>query len=100
EILNGIVNHAWLRTVVADEGVATSEMVLEVQANQRQYLELRLPERAQVLSLTVAERSVRPSVREPDGVTLIPLAGAGEAGERFLVRVAYETRHPRRFWNG
>jgi hypothetical protein len=60
-----------LTTVVSEDGQMMTEMSLAVRNNARQYLEIALPEGAQVWSVFVAGQPVRPSRR--DGKLLLPM---------------------------
>jgi len=92
-VIDTIVNRMYLQSVVSEEGMMSSDAVLQVQTRGRQYLELLLPEKSNILSLTVNGAAERPSVRETDGHLLIPMgqAMAGGGDREVLVRLFYET---------
>jgi hypothetical protein len=95
-VLTTIVNRMHLETVLSREGLATTEMLLEVQNNQRQYLELRLPggsgaDGSRILSLFVAGKAVRPAHRE-DGTTMVRMIQSAASDQAFFIRMVYETR--------
>jgi hypothetical protein len=97
-VLTTIINRAHLETVLHEDGVAKTELTLEVQNNQRQYLELRLPagtgpEGSRIQSLFVAGKAVRPARRE-DGTTMVRMIQSAAAREVFFIRMVYETQVP------
>ncbi len=95
-VLTTIIQRAHFETVVSAEGASTTELILMVQNNQRQYLELRLPgfgseAEAKILSLTVAGKPVRPA-RRGDGTTMIRMIKSASAKEAFPIRMVYESK--------
>lgn len=76
ETLQALVDEARLTTVVADDGQMMTELALSVRNNGRQFLEVTLPEGAQVWSAFVAGQAVRPGVRA--GKLLLPLERAAD----------------------
>jgi hypothetical protein len=77
EVLQALVDNARLTTVVADDGQMMTELALSVRNNGRQFLEITLPQGAQVWSAFVAGQAVKPSLR--DGKLLLPLERSGDA---------------------
>jgi hypothetical protein len=87
EVLQALVEDARLTTVVADDGQMMTELALSVRNNGRQFLEIALPQGAQVWSAFVAGQAVRPSVR--NGKLLLPLErGADTATAVELIYVS------------
>jgi hypothetical protein len=76
EVLQALADNVRLTTVVAEAGHMMSELALSLRNNGRQYLEVTLPERAQVWSAFVAGQAVRPSVRA--GKLLLPIERDGD----------------------
>jgi hypothetical protein len=75
EVLQALAESVRLTTVVAEDGQIMTEMALSVRNNARQYLELELPETAQVWSAFVGGQPVRPSRK--NGKLLIPMERTG-----------------------
>jgi hypothetical protein len=71
EVLQALAENVRLTTVVAEDGQIMTEMALSVRNNARQYLEMELPETAQVWSAFVGGQPVRPSRK--NGKLLIPM---------------------------
>jgi hypothetical protein len=75
EVLQALAENVRLTTVVAEDGQIMTEMALSVRNNARQYLEMELPETAQVWSAFVGGQPVRPSRK--NGKLLIPMERTG-----------------------
>jgi len=71
EVLQALADSVRLTTVVSEDGQRMTEMSLAMRNNARQYLEVMLPEGAQVWSAFVSGQAVRPSQR--DGKLLLPM---------------------------
>jgi hypothetical protein len=87
EVLQALVDNVRLTTVVADDGQMMTEAAFAVRNNGRQYLEVALPQGAEVWSAFVAGGAVRPSVRE--GRLLLPLERASADEAAIPVQVTY-----------
>jgi prepilin-type processing-associated H-X9-DG protein len=87
EVLQALVDNVRLTTVVAEDGQMMTEVAFAVRNNGRQYLEITLPQGAEVWSAFVAGGAVRPSVRE--GRLLLPLERAGADEAAIPVQVTY-----------
>jgi len=75
EVLQALAENVRLTTVVAEDGQLMTEMALSVRNNARQYLEMELPESAEVWSAFVGGQPVRPSRK--NGKVLIPMERSG-----------------------
>jgi hypothetical protein len=102
-VLQALADVALLETVIAEERTARTELALLLQSNQRQYLELVLPERSEVLTAFVDGRMVRPARRE-DGTLLLEMPRDSAGGDRrFVTRLVYQTQladSPMGWWGG
>ncbi|HUJ70987.1 MAG TPA: hypothetical protein VLZ30_02005, partial [Verrucomicrobiae bacterium] len=96
EVLQALADNVRLTTVVAEDGQMMTEATFAVRNNGRQYLEITLPNGAEVWSAFVAGSPVRPSLRE--GRLLLPLerAGADEAAIQVQVTYVSSQRFPAR----
>ena len=74
KILDAIINRCQLTSVLTKEYHTTNEMIYEIQNNGRQFLELTMPEKSKIMSLSVDGKQIRHSRRESDGMVLIPLS--------------------------
>jgi hypothetical protein len=86
EVLQALAEDARLTTVISEDGQMMTEMSLSVRNNARQFLEVVLPEGAQVWSAFVAGQPVRPS-RE-GGKLLLPMERSGSE-ETVAVELTY-----------
>ena len=86
-VLQALADNVRLATVVAEDGQMMTEATFAVRNNGRQYLEVALPQGAEVWSAFVAGSPVRPSVRE--GRLLLPLERAGADEAAIQVQVTY-----------
>ena len=87
EVLQALVDSARFTSVVADDGQMMTEMSLSVRNNGRQFLEIALPDGANVWSAFVAGQPVRPSVR--DGKLLLPIQSSGADNGTLAVDLTY-----------
>jgi hypothetical protein len=86
EVLQALVDNAQFTSVVADDGQMMTEMSLSVRNNGRQFLEVALPNGANVWSAFVAGQPVRPSLR--DGKLLLPIQQS-RADDAISVELTY-----------
>lgn len=84
-----VISHMHLNTVVPAEGRATTEAFLVVRNNDRQYLELKLPEGANIRAVRVDGKNETPRHGE-DGTVRIPLLANLGKDQAFLVALAYD----------
>jgi type II secretory pathway pseudopilin PulG len=71
EVLEALIDHARLTTVIADDGQVMTEMALAVRNNGRQFLELQLPKDTRVWSAFVDSQPVR--LNQQGDRLLVPL---------------------------
>ncbi|MFV1957910.1 MAG: hypothetical protein ACC662_00715 [Planctomycetota bacterium] len=83
-----VVSHLHLDTVVHGDR-ATTEAYFVVRNNDRQYLELRLPEDATIRAVRVDGKSRTPR-RGEEGAILVPLLSGLGKDQAFVVAVAYD----------
>jgi len=86
-----VVRHAHLKTVIPEEGEATTTAYLEILNNDRQFLAFRLPAGARVLQLEVAGDVKKPRIGE-GGVMLAELKTGLAKDAAFRVALVYT--HP------
>jgi hypothetical protein len=81
--------------LVTEDGKMLVHSRMAVRNNQRNFLKLNLPASAELWSVTVAGRPIRPG-RAPDGSLLVPLekTRTGEEAPAFAVEVVYMDRVP------
>src|SRR5581483_7724085 len=89
------VEEAAYNALVTEDGKMLVNARLAVRNNQRSFLKLTLPASANLWSVSVAGRPIRPG-RAPDGSLLVPLekTRGGEESPAFVVEVAYLDRVP------
>jgi len=87
EVLQVLVDSAQFTSVVADDGQMMTEMSLAVHNNGRQFLEIALPDGANVWSAFAAGQPVRPSLRE--GKLLLPIQQSGTDDGAVTVELTY-----------
>lgn len=94
-VLQGLVDRALLRTVVAEDGQCLTRLELTVRNNGRQSLAVDLPEGSTVWSAFVDGRPVRPGRR--NGTMLLPLDRTREADQVLQLELTYvgRVRFPR-----
>jgi len=78
-LADGAVTLAHYAAALGDDGVVRVLGRLELLTRGRPWLEMRLPEGAELLEVVVAGRPGRPS-RRADGAVVIPLGDSGAAG--------------------
>lgn len=91
DVLVTLLDRAQAVSMMTSDGRRLTQVVYEVRNNRRQYLDLFLPEGAELWSASVAGRAVQPS-RGPKGQILLPLvrsASSGGALSGFSVEVVY-----------
>jgi hypothetical protein len=86
-VLQGLVDHARLRTVLADDGQQMTQMELTIRNKGRQSLALSLPSELHVWSAFVDGRPVRPTRRGE--VLLLPLEHSENADAPVVVELIY-----------
>ena len=96
EVLNALAEQANLTTVISEDGQTMTELALSVRNNARQYLELALPEGAQVWSAFVNGTAVRPAMN--GGKLLVPLERLSGSSAPDKVELTYvgQTAFPRK----
>jgi hypothetical protein len=87
EVLGALIRRLHMETVLNDQGEAVHEVFFEVQNNNKQYLELKLPEGMTIWSAFVRGAAVRPITRQSDGASLIELAKSMARDKAFRVRL-------------
>jgi hypothetical protein len=94
-VLTANVEEAAYRVLITEEGKMLIQARLAVRNNQRNFLKLNLPASAQLWSVAVAGRPIRPG-RAPDGSLLVPLekTRSGEESPAFVVEVMYRDQVP------
>ena len=91
QVADLVVRHVHLKTVIADEGRATTTAFFEILNNDRQFLAVRLPGGNEVLDLRVAGRPEKPRLGA-NNVMLVPLETGLRKDASFEVAIAYT--HP------
>ncbi len=84
-----VVSHMHLDTVLPAEGRAVTEAYLIVRNNDRQFLELELPEGANIRAVQVAGKAESPRVGD-GGTVLVSIQTGKGKDEAFLVALAYD----------
>src|SRR5206468_6709601 len=89
-VLTANVEEAAYNALVTEDGKMLVNARLAVRNNQRSFLKLTLPASANLWSVSVAGRPIRPG-RAPDGSLLVPLekTRGGEEAPAFVVEVSY-----------
>jgi hypothetical protein len=87
QVLQALVDSAQFTSVVADDGQMMTEMSLSVRNNGRQFLQVALPDGANVWSAFVAGQPVRPSLHE--GKLLLPIQQSGADDGAMSVELTY-----------
>ncbi|MBI2191254.1 MAG: hypothetical protein HYU36_04650 [Planctomycetes bacterium] len=103
ELIEASIDWAELKSSVSREGLWLTKLVYHLQNRTEQYLEVEMPEGADIWSVFVRDEPVRPAiVQRPGGVhTLIPLVKTTAGDLSFDVEMVYAQRMPERFqWNG
>lgn len=89
-VLQGLVDSAQLRTVMADDGQQMTQMELSIRNNGRQNLAVALPRNARLWSAFVDGQPVRPARR--DDQLLLPLERPTTADIPIAIEVIYVGR--------
>jgi hypothetical protein len=92
-VLQALVDRAFFRTVVADDGQLMTQMELTVRNNGRQHLEITLPPNAKVWSAFVNGQPVRPA-REGNSL-LLPLEAAADTAVPVELTYVNTAKFPR-----
>ncbi len=93
-VLPAIAERGELATVISQQGELLTRATYFIRANKKQFLEVLLPEDAQLWSCIVGGRSVKPVEGEQKKL-LIPLDTAAESAESVSVELVYfERRDP------
>ncbi len=96
EIPTSVVNYADLHTVVNKEGHQVCLATYYLQNKRAQYLELELPEGAQLLSeIFVGDTGEQPAMRATDKKILIRLGSVEDPNASIPVQFAYEQSVPK-----
>lgn len=95
EVPTSVVNYADLRTVVNKEGHQVCMVTYYLQNKRAQYLELVLPEGAQLLSeIFVGDKGEQPAMRAADKKILIRLGSVEDPNASIPVQFSYEQSVP------
>jgi hypothetical protein len=89
-LASAVVNLVRLKSVLSEERRLKTEAVLFVQNADRQYLELKLPAEASVLSISVAGKPREARKRKDGAGTLIAIPPSAGAAGTFPVVVVYD----------
>ena len=89
-VLTSVVDQLTLDTVVSTSGTERSQAVFQVRTASAQYLDVRLPEKSRLLSLTVDDELVKPVGDRADQVR-VQLPARRDASAALAVSVLYET---------
>lgn len=88
-----LVHRLKLLSVLSRDGSARHDATFEVQHSGEQFINVRLPDHAQLLTALAAGQPVKP-VRGPDGTISIPLPPGSANQPNVPVRLLYETTGP------
>jgi len=88
-----LVHRLKLLSVLSRDGSARHDATFEVQHSGEQFINVRLPDKAQLLTALAAAQPVKP-VRGPDGAISIPLPPGSANQPSVPVRLLYETTGP------
>ncbi|MEQ8168873.1 MAG: hypothetical protein ABRQ38_08235 [Candidatus Eremiobacterota bacterium] len=98
-VLSATVDSAQAITFVNDEGVALTKVIYQMKNNLKQFLQIRLPEGAEIMNAFVSGSPVKPvksSDSKDNRTVLIPLrkseAGQNSALNSFAVEVSYKSK--------
>ena len=95
--LASVVDALTLDTVVSTSGTERSQAVFQVRTAGAQYLDVRLPEKSRLLSLSVDDALVKPVGERADQVR-VQLPANRDASTAVAVSILYET--PQGEWRG
>ncbi len=96
-VLTSVVDQLTLDTVVSTSGTERSQAVFQVRTAGAQYLDVRLPEKSRLLSLSVDDELVKPVGERADQVR-VQLPAKRDATSAVIVSILYET--PKGEWRG
>ena len=96
-VLTSVLDRLTLDTVVSTSGTERSQAVFQVRTAGAQYLDVRLPEKSRLLSLSVDDALVKPVGERADQVR-VQLPARRDAASAVAVSVLYET--PKGEWRG
>ena len=96
-VLTSVVDALTLDTVVSTSGTERSQAVFQVRTAGAQYLDVRLPEKSRLLSLSVDGELVKPVGERADQVR-VQLPAKRDATSAVAVSILYET--PKGEWRG
>ena len=96
-VLTSVVDALTLDTVVSTSGTERSQAVFQVRTAGAQYLDVRLPEKSRLLSLSVDDDLVKPVGERADQVR-VQLPAKRDATSAVAVSILYET--PKSEWRG
>ncbi len=98
-VLSATVDSAQAITFVNDEGVCLTKVIYQMKNNLKQFLQIRLPEGAEIMNAFVSGspvKPVKPSDSKDNRTVLIPLrkseAGQNSALNSFAVEVSYKSK--------
>ncbi len=91
ELAAVVVREIALITVLASDGSTRHQATLSVQHSGEQFLNVKLPAQATLLSTLAADQPVKP-VRGPDGALSIPLPAGSANQPDVRLQVLYETQ--------
>ncbi len=98
-VLSATVDSAQAITFVNDEGVCLTKVIYQMKNNLKQFLQIRLPEGAEIMNAFVSGSPVKPvkaSNSKDNRTVLIPLrksdAGQNSALNSFAVEVSYKSK--------
>ncbi len=90
QLATTVVNLLRMRSVLSEERKLKTQVVLFVQNTERQYLEVALPPKAEIFSISVAGRTQPPRRRKDGSGTLIQIPPSAGTGGTFPVVIAYD----------
>ncbi len=93
ELAAVIVRQMKILSVLSRDGSARHDATFDVQHSGEQFINVRLPDKAQLLTALAAAQPVKP-VRGPDGTISIPLPPGSANQASVPVRLLYETTGP------
>jgi len=96
-VLTSVVDRLDLDTVVSASGTERNQATFQLRTAGAQYLDVQLPEKSRLLSLSVNSEAVKPVGDRSDEVR-VELPGTTNGNEALKVSVLYET--PKSAWHG
>lgn len=98
-VLSATIDSAQAITFVNDEGVGLTKVIYQMKNNLKQFLQIRLPEGAEIMNAFVAGypvKPVKPSGSKDNRTVLIPLrkseAGQDASLNSFAVEISYKSK--------